>query len=131
MNLAVQAAETRSQDPYVQVGACCLRADGSIAAIGYNGPPPGIEIDWSNRASRRKRVIHAEANTLRYVKPGEGHILAVTMIPCLSCLSLIASWGIKEVYYLNEWENADPDTHLIATEFNISLIKLPSIGKTD
>lgn len=124
MSLAQQAADQRCQDPYVQVGACCLRHDNSVASVGYNGPPPKVEIDWSNRDARRKRMLHAEANCLRYVRPGEGKLLAVTVIPCLSCLSLIDSWGIKEVYYKNEWTGAEPDIFTIAKEFGISLEKL-------
>lgn len=124
MHLAQTAAAQRCADPYVQVGACCLRHDNSVASLGYNGPPPGVEVDWSNRDSRRKRMLHAEVNCLRYVRPGEGKLLAVTVIPCLSCLSVIASWGIKEVYYLNEWSGSDPDIFQVAKEFNIKLEKM-------
>lgn len=124
MQLARTAATERCQDPYVQVGACCLRHDHSVASIGYNGPPPGIELDWADRDKRRKRVLHAEVNCLRYVKPGEGKLLAVTVIPCLPCLSLIASWGIKEVFYLNEWTGSDPEIQDVAKEFGINLQKL-------
>jgi len=124
MRLANTAAKERCQDPYVQVGACCLRHDHSVASIGYNGPPPGVEVDWSDRDKRRKRMLHAEVNCLRYVNPGEGKLLASTVIPCISCLSVIASWGIKEVYYMHEWERSDPEIHQIAKEFNIRLEKL-------
>lgn len=64
-------ARLRSEDPYVKVGACVLRHDHSVAGVGYNGAPPGVEIDWSDRDERRKRVIHAETNALRYVSPGK------------------------------------------------------------
>lgn len=124
MKLALTAAQERCEDPYVQVGACCLRHDHSVASLGYNGPPPGVEVDWSNRDKRRKRMLHAEVNCLRYVKPGEGKILAVTVIPCLSCLSVIASWGIKEVYYLEDWTGTDPEIFQVAKEFGIKLEKL-------
>lgn len=124
MSLAVKAAEGRCEDPYLQVGACCLRHDNSVASIGYNGAPPGIEIDWSSREQRRKRVLHAEQNALKYVRPGEVKLIAVTTIPCLSCLALIAAQGIKEVVYMEEWENGDPEVYQIASEFNINLHKL-------
>ena len=123
MELA-KTATLRCQDPYVQVGCCCLRVDNSVASLGYNGPPPGVEVDWSNRGARRKRMLHAEANALRYCSPGEVKLMAVTVVPCLSCLALIAGYRIKEVYYLNEWENADPDTKIITKELGINLIKL-------
>ena len=124
MSLAQQAADQRCQDPYVQVGACALRQDNSVASIGYNGPPPGVDVDWSDRDARRKRMLHAEVNCLRYVRPYEAKVMAVTVIPCMACLSLMASWGIKEVYYKNEWTGTDPDIHVVAKEFGISLKKL-------
>lgn len=124
MRLAQAAVDGRCEAPYTRVGACCLRADHSVAGIGYAGPPPGIEIDWTNRDQRCKRVIHAEINTLKFIRPGEGQLLAVTTIPCLSCLSAIASWGIKEVYYRDDWNKADPETHTIAEHFKIKLVQL-------
>ena len=75
-------ASRRSEDPYLKVGACILREDYSVASLGYNGAPPKIEIDWTDRDERRKRVIHAETNALRYIKPNEGYLLACTHLPC-------------------------------------------------
>ena len=72
------AAAARSEDPYERVGACVLRLDYSVAGVGYNGAPSGVEIDWSDRDRRRERVVHAEVNALRYVRPDEGDILART-----------------------------------------------------
>ena len=69
MKLA-EVASTRSEDPYVKVGAFVLRQDHSIGGIGYSGGPSGVEIDWSDRDTRRQYVIHAEANALRYISPG-------------------------------------------------------------
>lgn len=106
MQLAAVAA-SRSEDPYVKVGACVLRRDHSVAGLGYNGAPSGIEIDWSNRDERRQYVIHAEANALRYLRPDEGALLAVTLAPCANCLTLIASHRIPTVFYRDEAENYD------------------------
>ena len=69
-------------------------------------------------------MLHAEQNCLKYTRPGEGKLLAVTLIPCLSCLALMASYGIKEVYYQDEWEHFDPDIFIVAKEFGINLQKL-------
>ena len=92
-------ASRRSEDPYLKVGACILREDYSVASLGYNGAPPKIEIDWTDRDERRKRVIHAETNALRYIKPNEGYLLACTHLPCNDCLKNIAYSGIKYVFY--------------------------------
>ena len=105
MELA-NAAASRSEDPYRRVGACLMRADHTVAALGFNGAPPGVEIDWTNRDERRQWVLHAEANALRYVTPGEVKMVVTTALPCASCMLLIASYGIKEVYYRDEMVDA-------------------------
>jgi dCMP deaminase len=116
-----RAASLRSEDPYVQVGACVLRKDNSVIGVGYNGAPTGINIDWRNREERRKRVIHAEVNALRYADPGEGRLLACTHLPCNDCLKMIASYGIKKVVYGKVYER-DPSSIDLSKEFNIELI---------
>lgn len=96
-----RAASLRSEDPYVQVGCAVLRSDHSIAGLGYNGAPSGVEIDWSDRDRRRNYVIHAEANALRWTTPEQvdGGMVVSTHHPCASCLTLIASYGIRKVYF--------------------------------
>ena len=64
-----QVAASMSEDPYKKVGAVAIRPDNSIAAVSYNGSPPNIEIDWSDRDERRQYVIHAEMNAMRFIKP--------------------------------------------------------------
>ncbi len=120
---ALKLAETaslRSEDPYKKVGACALRYDRSVAALGYNGPPKGIEINWEDRDERRKRIIHAETNALCYCKPGEIELLAVTLLPCSNCLNLIASYGIKRVIYEEVYEK-DKLAFELAKEYGINL----------
>lgn len=123
--IVAAAVAIRSEDPYVQVGAVVLREDHSVASVGYNGPPSGMDLDWSDRDFRRPRIVHAEANALRYVKPGEGVLLASTMMPCVECLKLTASYGIKDIVYTIAYENlAVYDGKLavtLAEEFGVSL----------
>jgi dCMP deaminase len=116
-----RVASLRSEDPYVKVGACVLRHDNSVAGLGYNGAPPGINIDWSDRDERRKRVIHAEVNALRYVSPGECSVIACTLLPCNDCLKTIASYGIKNVIFKDLYDLDDSSMEL-AEEFDIDLI---------
>ena len=122
LKLAQIAAE-RSEDPFIKVGACVLRHDKSVASIGYNGAPSGVEIDWSNRDERRKRVLHAEVNALRYVRPNEGWLLATTLLPCSSCLQTIAAHGIKRIVYADVYERDDTTLEL-AEEFGIELVNI-------
>ena len=118
-----KVAALRSEDPFVKVGACVLRHDNSVASLGYNGAPPKVNIDWSDRDERRRRVIHAEANALRYVKPQECRLLACTLLPCNYCLKLISSYGIKEVVYIEEYDK-DCSSLTLASEFGINLKKI-------
>jgi dCMP deaminase len=106
IELAHTAAK-RSEDPYKKVGAIAIRPDNTIAAVCYNGAPPKIEIDWSNRDNRRSYVIHAEMNAMRYIKPHECDRVATTLSPCVDCLKNLVAYGIKDVYYSEVYENCD------------------------
>lgn len=124
--LAATAA-VRSEDPYRQVGTALMRSDGTIAALGYNGAPPGVDtVDWADRDGRRAWVIHAEANALRYVRPGEVELLASTSLPCGACMVQVAAYGIHQVVYRDLLDPAiyDHETILgIAAECGISLVR--------
>lgn len=100
--------------------------DNRILATGYNGPMPGA---WHctdkgpNYCFRREKGIpdidkynycrasHAEANAIaqaaRFGISLEGASLYCTLAPCYVCLKLIASAGIKEVYYEYDYESRD------------------------
>ena len=114
------AVSKRSEDPYLKVGSCVLRHDNSVAGVGYNGAPKGININWENRDDRRLRVVHSEVNALRYTKPGECKLLACTLLPCNDCLKMIASYGIKEVIF-SKFYDKDETSLKLATEFDINL----------
>lgn len=118
-----QVAALRSEDPYVQVGAVVLRPDNSVAGIGYNGAPAGVTIDWSCRDARRPYVVHAEVNALRYVKPHECSMLIVTLAPCSSCLTVAATYGIKQIRYQHDFVDGEI-TRQMAEAFGIELKKI-------
>lgn len=108
----------RSEDPYHKVGAALMRRDHTIAAMGYNGAPPGVEIDWTDRDERRRWVIHAEANALRYVTPSDGvYLMATTMMPCAECVKLAASYGVTEIFYR---EDLDPSVYDVSLTLEIA-----------
>lgn len=125
LKLAFNIADYRSEDPYIQVGACALKKDGNTIVLGYNGALPKHEIDWSNRDERRKRVIHGEANVLNRILPNEVDFLAVTHLCCPECIKTIAYKNIKKVIYSQELNGYDNDlTKQLAKEFGIELIKM-------
>jgi len=108
INLA-NAVKQRSEDKHLQVGAVVFRNDMSVASVGYNGAPSGIEINWNVREQRRPFVIHAEANALRYVTVADttGGMLTVTHYPCSSCLTLIAAYKFDSVVFENYLDTPD------------------------
>ena len=115
-----KVAAKRSEDPYLKVGSCVLRHDNSVAGVGYNGAPPNIEIDWTDRDERRKRVIHAEVNALRYVRPHECYLVACTHLPCNDCLRAISSYGITDIVF-EELYDKDISSLKICRELNINI----------
>lgn len=120
--LLAELASARSEDPWCKVGAIGVREDGSIAGVSYNGAPPKVEIDWSDRDERRKYVVHAETNLLRYIKPNECPIVATTISPCYDCLKNLASYGVKKIYFQNYYDKCDKkELQKMAELFKIDL----------
>lgn len=130
-----EAASRRSEDPWHKVGAVVLRADHSVAGTGYNGAPAGMEIDWTDRDTRKAFVIHAETNALRYVSATEarGGLLASTRHPCPACLTQIAAYGILTVVVPAHAPDLDDDRDwehlaLIAATLKITVAAPVSTG---
>ena len=102
-----QTAATRSEDPYFKVGACALGNDNKVLSLGYNGLASGKDVDdafWDDRDARRPYMIHAEANCLSLFKSGECRLLAVTLLPCSYCATMIAAYKIPNVIYAEIYE---------------------------
>ena len=123
---ALSIAETvsrKSKDRWRKVGSCILRSDNSVAGVGYNGFPSGMPEDWSDRDKRRLFVVHAEQNALRYLRPGEGVMAAVTTLPCNDCLKALKSYGITKIVYKESYDY-DDSTLELAEQFGIELKKI-------
>lgn len=92
-----------------QVGAV-LSLDGRIVACGYNGTIPGADNCCEDaNGDTNEFVLHAEQNLLTFCNreglKTEDCTLYVTMAPCKTCSKLIASAGIKEVFYNEEYRD--------------------------
>mgnify|MGYP006285300983 FL=1 len=112
--MLAKLAATRSTCLAFPVGAVIVN-NKQVLATGYNGPPSGSEHCISQGfcypglpscdASKDlpSRAVHAEANAIaQAAKHGiatTGASIYVTLEPCLSCLKLVMSAGIREVYY--------------------------------
>ncbi|MBF2097711.1 MAG: dCMP deaminase family protein [Gloeomargaritaceae cyanobacterium C42_A2020_066] len=112
--MLAKLAATRSTCLALPVGAVIVK-DRQVLATGYNGPPSGSPHCTSQgfcypglpscdaSPTLPSRAVHAEANALaqaaRHGISTAGAGLYVTLEPCLSCLKLIISAGIREVVY--------------------------------
>ena len=107
-------AATRSTCLAFPVGAVIVK-DRQVLATGYNGSPsgtahctaqgycyPGLSSCDASK-TMPSRAVHAEANAIaQAAKHGistHNAIIYVTLEPCLSCLKLIISAGIKKVFF--------------------------------
>ncbi|MEA5510807.1 dCMP deaminase family protein [Crocosphaera sp. UHCC 0190] len=120
--MIAKLAATRSTCLAFPVGAVIVK-DRQLLATGYNGSPsgsahctaqgfcyPGLS-SCDASSSLPSRAVHAEANAIaQAAKHGistNGAVIYVTLEPCISCLKLIISAGIKEVFYETEFNKGD------------------------
>jgi dCMP deaminase len=127
-----RAASVRSEDPYVQVGSVVVSYDWTVLGIGYNGLPPKVDMPeswWDDRDGRRPFMIHAEVNALRTVTTthADGLQIVSTHIPCVTCMSVLASYRVGVVYYSEQLGEAHDQT-LIARVAELHGIGLRRIG---
>ncbi len=122
--MMAKLAATRSTCLVFPVGAVIVK-DRQVLATGYNGSPtgsvhctaqgfcyPGLSTCAASQ-TLPSRAVHAEANAIaQAAKHGistDGASIYVTLEPCISCLKLVVSAGIREVYYetsFNKGNNA-------------------------
>jgi dCMP deaminase len=120
--MIAKLAATRSTCLAFPVGAVIVK-DRQVLATGYNGSPsgsvhctaqgfcyPGLSSCDASR-TMPSRAVHAEANAIaQAAKHGistQGASIYVTLEPCVSCLKLIISAGIKEVFYEADFNTGD------------------------
>ncbi|MCL1467751.1 dCMP deaminase family protein [Argonema galeatum] len=112
--MLAKLAATRSTCLAFPVGAVIVK-NKQVVATGYNGSPsgsahctaqgfcyPGLSSCDASK-DMPSRAVHAEANAIaqaaKHGIPTDGASIYVTLEPCLSCLKLIISAGIGEVFY--------------------------------
>lgn len=112
--MMAKLAATRSTCLAFPVGAVIVK-DRQILATGYNGSPsgsvhctaqgfcyPGLSSCDASKILP-SRAVHAEANAIaQAAKHGistGGASIYVTLEPCIYCLKLVISAGIREVFY--------------------------------
>ena len=104
----IKITATRSNCQKLQVG-CMLVKNNRIVAQGYNGFIAGCKHESCRRDGHEVATVHAEQNAITdCAKRGvscNNCIAYITHYPCLNCAKLLLSSGIKEIIYLNDYNN--------------------------
>lgn len=123
-----------SKDPSTKVGAVIVRPDKTIASVGYNGFPRGIEdsaFRLSDRALKYQLVIHAEMNAILNAKePLRGYTIYVWppsfhSPSCNRCAAHIIQAGIRAVVGFV----ADKDNPLALRWEEVNIISKGMLGE--
>ena len=106
----IKITATRSSCQKLKVG-CMLIKDNRIIAQGYNGHIAGCKHESYCRDGHEISTVHAEQNAITdCAKRGvscDGCIAYITHYPCLNCTKLLLSAGIKEIIYIEDYNNDD------------------------
>ena len=91
----------------LQVGAVLLRADGGIAAAGFNGALPGMPHCAPETCKPGQRCLHtshAEENALGFC---DGQVVTayVTHEPCLTCCRALVRRGVRRVVFRHPYSS--------------------------
>lgn len=82
-----------------------------VVSTGYNGPPPEYpHCEWCIRETPGEDLdncpaIHAEANAIVRAG-GKGDTLYCTTQPCVHCVKMILTAGIKRVIYKDSYKSS-------------------------
>lgn len=109
-----------SRDPSTKVGAVIVRPDKSVASVGFNGFPRGVNDDperYADRPTKYDFVCHAEVNAI--LAAGErlhGYtIYSSPLHPCKECAKAIIQSGITRVVTNQPLENRWQSSYGVAT----------------
>ena len=98
----LSVVEKRSVCTRLKVAAL-IEVEGRILALGYNGPPSGIDHCCQEGDERCTGSVHAEMNAIAFCSKNgistRGATLYVSSSPCLNCAKVIINSGIVKVVY--------------------------------
>ena len=119
-------ASYRSTCQRLNVGSVIVK-NNRLISMGYNGYISGAPHVSRIQDNHEQSIIHSEINAITdCAKRGvslEDSQIYITHYPCLNCFRTIAACGIKEVYYLDDYNN-NPIVDELANDSNITIQKL-------
>jgi dCMP deaminase len=99
---------------------CVIVKDDRIISIGYNGTPKNTLNCYEGGCERCNdkliqsgekldlcKCLHAEENALLFCDffKTENSVMYITHFPCLTCSKKIIQAGVKQIYYLNPYND--------------------------
>jgi dCMP deaminase len=124
MSIAVLASQ-RSPCKRLNVGSVIVK-NNRLISMGYNGYIPGAPHISRVQDNHEQSIIHSEINAItdcaRRGVSLEGAKIYVTHYPCINCFRSIASCGIKEIYYHDDYNN-NPIVQELANDSTIVIKK--------
>ena len=125
MSIALLAS-CRSPCERLNVGSVIVK-NNRLISMGYNGYIPGAPHISRVQDNHEQSIIHSEVNALSdCAKRGaslEGSKIYITHYPCPNCFKSIAACGIKEVIYLEDYNN-NPIVQELVFDSSIIIKKL-------
>lgn len=125
MSIALLASQ-RSPCKRLQVGSVVVKDD-RLISMGYNGFIPGAPHISRVKDNHEQSIIHSEINAITdCAKRGtslSNSKIYVTHYPCINCFRSIAASNIKEIVYLNDYNN-DETVAQLAQDARIGIRKL-------
>ena len=125
MSIAVLASQ-RSPCKRLNVGSVIVK-NNRLISMGYNGYIPGAPHISRIQDNHEQSIIHSEVNAItdcaRRGTSLEDAKIYVTHYPCPNCFRSIAACGIKEIIYLNEYNN-NPIVQELANDSSIIIKQL-------
>ena len=117
---------TRSTCNRLHVG-CVLVKNNRVISQGYNGFLEGGDHTSVIRDDHEVATVHAEQNAITdCAKRGVSSDSAtayITHYPCVNCMKILCSAGIKHIKYINDYYNDDLVTYF-AQQANVSITKI-------
>ena len=125
MSIALLASQ-RSPCKRLNVGSVIVK-NNRLISMGYNGYIPGAPHISRVQDNHEQSIIHSEVNAITdCAKRGasvDDAIIYVTHYPCINCFRSIAACGIKEIIFLNDYNN-NPIVQELANDASIVINKL-------
>ena len=128
----IKITATRSSCKKLHVG-CMLVKDNRIVAQGYNGHISGCKHESYSVNNHEVSTVHAEQNAIAdCAKRGvscNNCTAYITHFPCLNCAKLLLSSGIKEIIYINDYN--DPLVYWLCCQKKCSILQVRKCANTN